>query len=108
MSCVAPLKSNVPEGDDPAATFASVMLEATASDGVLVEFVTVGTSQEGHDPDGAENDVTVALEVLQVGHAIAPDEATVIGEVPLNPALPTEPIGMVDDAVGAEEPFANT
>lgn len=31
---------------------------ATAREGVVVEFVTVGTNHVGHEPDGAENEVT--------------------------------------------------
>jgi hypothetical protein len=34
---------------------------ATASEGVVVGFVTVGTSHVGHDPLGAANEVTVPL-----------------------------------------------
>jgi hypothetical protein len=30
-----------------------VLVAATASDGVLVEFVTVGTNHVGHEPEGA-------------------------------------------------------
>lgn len=35
------------------------MDDATASDGAVVEFVTVGTNQAGHEPDGAAKVVTV-------------------------------------------------
>ena len=39
---------------------------ATASDGVVVAFVTVGTSQLGQDPDGAATLVTPDAPVLDV------------------------------------------
>ena len=35
-----------------------IVLAATASVGVVVGFVTVGTSQAGHEPEGAEKLVT--------------------------------------------------
>jgi hypothetical protein len=38
--------------------------------------------------------LTVALEVLQVGQEIAPVAAIEMGDVPLNPAEPTDPIGI--------------
>lgn len=40
---------------------------ATAREGVVVLFVTVGTSQEGQLPEGAEKDVTVPLPPVELG-----------------------------------------
>src|ERR1700734_558260 len=56
----------VPPANDPSTVLAvcvasaelGIALAATASDGVVVLFVTVGTSQDGHDPEGAEKSVT--------------------------------------------------
>ena len=52
------------------------------------------------DPETVKNDgklsptlETLAFDVLQVAHAIAPAAEIVIGDVPLSPALPTLPIG---------------
>lgn len=38
-----------------------IALAATAREGVVVELVTVGTSHDGHDPEGAKKLVTVPL-----------------------------------------------
>jgi hypothetical protein len=61
---------------------------------VLVGVVTVGTNHEGHEAKGAANEETVPVFVPQVGQLIAPVEATIIGDVPLNPALPMLAIGI--------------
>jgi hypothetical protein len=55
---IEPGKTNAPVGAVPAPTFASVSEDATASEGVLLEFVTVGTSHAGQLPEGAAKEET--------------------------------------------------
>ncbi len=95
-----------------------IALAATASDGALVELVTVGTSQEGHEPDGAAKEVTVPLPLpfapcgtvkLKIAAELVPEFVTValvpaapvivvptvtVAAAPAVPVAPVAPVGM--------------
>jgi hypothetical protein len=60
-----------------------IALAATASNGVVVVFVTVGTNHEGHDPEGAAKLVTVPLPEID-WHEPSPRRNVPVLQVPLH------------------------
>jgi hypothetical protein len=74
-----------------------IALAATASDGVLVELVTVGTSQVGHEPEGAAKELTpepvpLNVQVVVVQETPAPVKVNAPGTVlMLVTPLPDDP-----------------
>ena len=93
VGAVWKLGAPVPPVAGPANTeFCAAVDSENVSAGVLVGVAREVVNSGDRFP--ALKLVTVALVVLQVAQPIAPAELIVIGDVPLNPALPTFAIGI--------------
>ena len=60
-----------------------IALAATASDGVVVEFVTVGTNHVGQEAEGAAKEVTVPDPLAYCGMLSVPPEKVACPDVPV-------------------------